>query len=112
MSADHEHVWLAIPASQEPETVLTAWRIFEVRLEDQSRVLRLVGYCGYEGRVSSPVTAVGDPAQRQYISRSGRRYQLSGPPGYHPDAMYVYERIAALDNQLGRCWRDVTDQGE
>lgn len=86
-------IWRPCSVEQEPETILTQWRVFEVAGDFDSvpTTIHFVGYAGYEGRVCSPVQTY-DPTTRRGITRSGRVYELSGPSGWNSDADYVFRR--------------------
>lgn len=77
----------APPVEDEPDAVMTAWRVIKVLPSGERH---LCGWVGYEGRVSSPVLTF-DPQSRIATTRSGRRYRLRGPSGYDPDALWVWQ---------------------
>ncbi len=60
-------------------------------LRDRAWGTSFVGYCveNESGRVSSAITSF-DAKSRAGITRSGRRYVLSGDPGFDADAMHVW----------------------
>lgn len=72
----------------EPAVVMSPWAVVEVMPSGERH---LCGWIGYEGRVSSAITAF-DPRTRMATTRSGRQYRLVGPPGYNRDALYVWDR--------------------
>lgn len=65
------------PVSVQPFSVMTNWRIFQVR-----------GPLGSRSRHLASLTAV---------SGSGRFYRLEGPPGQDPDAAYVWSMWTQLN---------------
>ncbi len=98
-------IWKVAAVQEHPEAQLQDWRVFELENGDRH-------FCGretyfQEGRVSSRVVSF-DPSARQGVTQSGRVYQLVGPGGYDPDALYVWTRWCQL-NHVEQC-TDVTDQ--
>ncbi|CPH56561.1 Uncharacterised protein [Burkholderia pseudomallei] len=88
-----------------PNTVrLGNWSIRE--FENGAR--HFVGYNleTRDGRVSTAIVAL-DVASRMGRTESGRIYVLEGRSGYHRDAEYVFDRVAAIIGD-GAPWRDVT----
>jgi hypothetical protein len=80
------------PVEIEPDAKLSQWRVYELEIPLLKGVTRhFVGYNHVtgEGRVSSPIVS-WDPATRQGITRSGRRYELLGPPGVNAESEYVF----------------------
>jgi hypothetical protein len=82
-------IWRVAPVQEHPEAQLVSWRVFELPDGDRH-------FCGYEtyfheGRVCSRVVSF-DPETRQGVTRSGRCYELVGPPGDNADALYVWDR--------------------
>jgi len=67
----------------------------------------LVGWAeeAREGRVSSPVVH-WEARALQAVTESGRRYALVGPPGFDPDATYVWTRWLRLNGSPS--WKDET----
>ena len=86
-------IWRPCSVEQEPETILTQWRVFKVAGDfgGVPETIHFVGNVGYEGRVCSPVETY-DPVNRRGITRSGRVYELKGDAGYNRDAMHVWAR--------------------
>lgn len=95
-------IWQAASVTAEPETQLTQWQIFLVNSKD----IHFVGYTGYEGRVCSAVQTF-DPTTCKGVTRSGRIYELVGPPGFNRDAMYVWNRWLEINGDP--TVEDVTD---
>ena len=79
------------PVSVEPVTVMSRWKLVEVRNTDGRRSCHLVGRADYEGRVCSAIVSVDLEALRM-ITQSGRFYVLEGPPGRDSDADWVFGR--------------------
>ena len=77
------------PVSVQPFSVMTIWRIFQVRGPLGSRSRHLVGRASGERRVCSELAKL-DLTSLTAVSRSGRFYRLEGPPGQDPDATYVW----------------------
>ena len=88
-------VWRATPVSLQPESTLIRWRVFET----ERRERHFAGHCVEtgEGRVSSAVVAF-DSSTRIGVTKSGRRYVLSGGPGYDKEAEYVWGWWAARNS--------------
>jgi hypothetical protein len=98
-------IWQVSPVAEHPEAELVSWCVFELENGDRH-------FCGYEptfqeGRVCSRVESF-DPQLQQGVTRSGRRYQLVGPPGANSDALYVWDRWCARNRVTG--FTDVSDQ--
>ena len=77
--------------SVQPFSVMTHWRVFQVRGPLGSRSRHLVGRAGGEGRVCTALTSL------TAVSGSGRFYRLEGQPGQDPDATYVWEQWTRLN---------------
>lgn len=103
-------VWKVASIENEPSLVLRDWRIYEVSgvNEDGTRSRHLVGAVGRdEGRVSSSVE-VFDPQSLRGQTRSGRLYELMGPPGLSLDAEYVWNTFCSINQ--AQDIRDVTKE--
>ncbi|KAF7962002.1 hypothetical protein AWV80_26825 [Cupriavidus sp. UYMU48A] len=85
-------IWRARPVSLQPEATLIRWRVFET----ERRQRHFAGHCveSGRGRVSSAVVAF-DFSTRTGVTVSGRKYVLSGGPGYDAEVEYVWESWAA-----------------
>lgn len=77
------------PVDTQPRTVMTSWRLFQVRLPNGSRTRHLVGRADHEGRVCSSLVHLDLQALRMR-TQSGRIYELAGPPGSDGDSDYVF----------------------
>lgn len=101
-------IWRPASVTQEPETVLTSWRVMEVELETGSEeyTTHFVGWASYEGRVCSPVKNY-DPSTRRGVTSSGRVYELRGGAGMNSDAMYVWSRWLSINGNPN--YRDVSE---
>lgn len=97
-------IWRVDPTDVEPSTALVR---FQVMRAENTGEQHLVGWAQdvREGRVSSPVVA-WDPVKRLAVTRSGRVYELVGPPGLDDDALYVWQRWLKIHGSPG--WADVT----
>ena len=84
------------PVSSQPVSVMTDWRIFQLRGPTGRRSRHLVGCAGGEGRVCSALARL-DLTTLVAISGSGPFYLLQGPPGQDPDATYVWEQWTRLN---------------
>ena len=93
----------APPIEVQPRTSMHDWRIIEF---DDGR--SLVGFLedGFTCRLTTEIDSMDLPA-RQVRTRSGRLYELLGPPASQP------ERIAVIAAHLAASapspWLDVTD---
>ncbi|MGZ4996592.1 MAG: AAA family ATPase [Methylobacter sp.] len=99
-------IFAVAPVDEEPEETVTRWSIREARFDDPNDQSRhVIGYVARKGkgRVSSAIQSF-DREKMRIKTRSGRVYQLDGPPGFDPDAEYVWAHWKAL-NQV----RDETD---
>lgn len=79
--------WEVRTISAQPGITLVRWRVFETELKER----HFAGYCPetHKGRVSSAVQSF-DPTTRLAVTRSGRVYELVGPPSQDLDALYVW----------------------
>ena len=75
--------------SVQPIAVMTHWRLFQVLRAGGRRSRHLVGRANDEGRVSSALVQINIVSMTA-TSESGRVYTLRGPPGFEPDAEYVW----------------------
>jgi ATP-dependent Lon protease len=101
-------VYSVAPVHQEPEEIISRWSIREARFDDSNDQSRhLVGYIARKGkgRVTSAIQSFDRDTMRITTS-SGRVYQLQGPPGFDPDAEFVWRHWKALNRVLEE--RDVT----
>lgn len=87
-------IWRVASIQQEPEVVLSSWRI----METPEGTRHFVGYNENwrEGRVSSAIQEF-DPVARVGRTRSGRIYQLHGASGYNSDADYVWAQWCRIN---------------
>jgi hypothetical protein len=88
-------IWKVSPVAVEAETRLADWQV--AQLPDGAR--HLVGYAvnAREGRTSSRIVQF-DFERLRAVTSSGRVYELVGPPGYHSDAQYVWERWQRINS--------------
>ncbi len=100
-------IWQTPSVLDQPQIHLVRWRVLEVRNRDLKLEGHFVGYNidGHEGRVSTSITFF-DPATRKGGTRSGRIYELIGPPGYDSDAGWVWEVWSKLNKMTDE--KDVT----
>jgi len=82
---DSSSVYKPLSVHAEPSTKLTQWRAIRAT-NDGLATIHLVGWTGYEGRVTS---AIQDNTGRVAITQSGRTYTLVGKSGFNNDAMHV-----------------------
>lgn len=103
-------VWLTTSVEDVPAIELVRWAVIEVSSpKDGNKDHHFVGYnvTEQEGRVSSKIVSF-DAETRIGVTRSGRKYLLSGNPGMDSDAGYVLLRwlnIYGVSDYV-----DVTDQ--
>jgi ATP-dependent Lon protease len=102
-------IFAVAPVHEEPEETIMRWSIREVLFDahnDKSH--HLVGYISRQGkgRVTSAIQSFDRDTMR-IKTRSGRVYQLDGPPGFDPDAEYVWAQWKALNHVREEA--DVTD---
>jgi len=85
-------IWSVAGVDDQPEITLRSWRVYETERGEH----HFVGYCveNESGRVSSAILSF-DAKARAGITRSRRRYLLSGEPGFSPDALHVWSVWAA-----------------
>lgn len=98
-------IWSVPSVSQQPSLQLARWSVRQT--ERGSRYL--VGYniSDQEGRVSTAIQGF-DVSTARVTTRSGRTYELVGPPGHDPDAEWVWQSVASPDLN----WTDVSDEFE
>ena len=103
-------IWQVSSVEQEPETILTRWRVFKVRgPHEEGETIHFVGDTGFEGRVCSSVQ-VYDPDTKRGVTLSGRVYELSGPSGHDSNALYVWSRWCHINDIVEIT--DVTEEYE
>ncbi|MCO4861250.1 hypothetical protein MKD38_06185 [Cupriavidus sp. WGlv3] len=80
-------IWSVMGVDEQPDITLQHWRVYETERGEH----HFVGYCveNHSGRVSSAIVSY-DVKLRAGITRSGRRYVLSGEPGFDQDALHVW----------------------
>ena len=88
-------IWRATPVPLQPEATLIRWRVFET----ERRERHFAGHCieSGRGRVSSAIISF-DFSMRAGVTVSGRKYVLSGGPGYDDEALYVWLSWAARNS--------------
>lgn len=98
-------IWGVPSVSQQPSLKLVRWSVRQT--ERGSRYL--VGYniSDQEGRVSTAIQDF-DVRTARVTTRSGRTYELVGPPGHDPDAEWVWQSVASRDLN----WTDVSEEFE
>jgi len=98
-------IWSVATVDEQPDITLQYWRVYETERGEH----HFVGYCieNESGRVSSAIVSF-DAESAAGITRSGRRYVLSGEPGFHEDALHVWS-FWALRNRVTET-KDVSDE--
>lgn len=92
-------VWRPVDIEGEPQTTLSEWRVFEVKMPfEETRTRHFVGWAwpSQEGRVSSKIVQF-DVITRRGITQSGRIYELVGCSGNNPDGDYTWRRWMNLN---------------
>jgi len=80
----------------QPDITLLDWCIFKILNEG-------FHFCGraleskHDGRVSSKIVSFNRKTMVG-ITRSGRKYHLTGQPGMHPSAVYVFHQWLSYNN--------------
>lgn len=102
-----QSIWAVPDVSAQPEVLLERWRVVEVQAADRQMERHFIGYNSKnrEGRVSTAIQEI-DFATRRGVTRSGRVYELVGPPGHDPDGEWVWKNWARLNQVTSE--RDVT----
>ena len=104
----YSSIWRPVDVSQEPETKLTRWRVYNVMLPGGLEyTAHFVGNADGEGRVSSPILEY-DAKTKRGVSRSGRVYELAGDSGNCRDAAYVFQHWCVIENDPPK--QDVTGE--
>ncbi|MGA7778908.1 MAG: hypothetical protein WCA85_14535 [Paraburkholderia sp.] len=98
-------IYEGAPVDDEAEIVLARWSIRQTASGDR----HFVGFnvLAQDGRVSTAIVAF-DAATRTGITKSGRRYVLSGRAGFDRDAEYVWG-VVVRAREI-HSWTDVTEQ--
>lgn len=96
-------IWVTPSVAEQTYITLVQCQVLEVKAGPKVGERRLVGYSeeGWEGRVSTPITSF-DPTTRKCITKSGRVYQLVGPPGFDADGDYVWRWWAKANHVTGK----------
>lgn len=109
-------IWKPNDVKTEPETKLMSWQVYEVPIDGKpseytTHYVGVIRYGGFgdssEGRVSSAIQTF-DKSEMCGISRSGRKYILTGSPCFNRDADYVWKNWCHI-NKVEYCL-NVTDQ--
>jgi hypothetical protein len=97
------NIWKSTDVEDVPEIELIDWIVAE--LPDGSR--HFIGYniTEMEGRVSSKIITY-DKDTKIGITRSGRRYKLSGKSYLNSDAIYVWDYWKQVNDVID--WKDVS----
>jgi hypothetical protein len=101
-------IWKTRSIDEQPEMQMARWSIWEVG-SGSSATRHLVGYnlIDHEGRVSSAIVEFDAVALRGR-TKSGRIYELIGPPGQDGDGDYVLARWLHLNGEPEH--REVTSE--
>lgn len=93
----------APPIEVQPRASMHDWRIIEIDGERS-----LVGFLenGFTCRLTTEIVSIDLPA-REVWTRSGRLYELLGPPASQPERIAVI--AAHVVASVGSRWIDVTD---
>lgn len=104
-------IWRTPDVIDQPEVKLVRWRVLEILEGPRQGERHLVGYnaADWEGRVSGTIVSV-DAETKRCTTRSGRVYELVGPPGFDPDGDYVWRVWLRAYRVSGEC--DVSSEFE
>lgn len=88
-------IWRTTPVAKVPRLQLADWRVIQTECGER----HFVGYnlTEREGRVSSRIIDF-DAVSRCGRTRTGRVYELVGPPGRHPDAEHTWAWWCRINN--------------
>lgn len=93
-------VWRPSSVVARPSVTLRDWCVFEVpgTAKHEMRTTHFVGYSveEREGRVSSCIILL-DRAGGRGTTKSGRIYELQGPPGLDGDGAYTWGRWQSIN---------------
>ncbi|MCK8515862.1 hypothetical protein M0534_05925 [Methylonatrum kenyense] len=91
-AAEAAGIWKVSSVEDEPSIRATHWKIYGVRGVETAMLLACYNPAGREGRVSTRITEI-DEGQMRIRTKSGRVYELHGPPAVqpHPDTAWVLE---------------------
>jgi hypothetical protein len=109
-------MWGVRAVKVEPVTKLTHWQVFSIPSLDRGKGRdhhfngRAAG-SGDPGRVSSRIVEF-DSETMTGITRSGRKYQLVGPPTFSGDPAYVWYRWCEFNKVVPMKVINVTDEYE
>ncbi len=82
-------MWAVLGVTDQPVVRLTHWSVSEI--DGGSRHVMGWNVMDEEGRVSTAIERI-DAETATLMTRSGRRYELVGPSGWHVDASWVWSR--------------------
>lgn len=104
-----QSIWAAPDVSVQPVVRLARWRVVQVQTQDLLVERHFVGYNleDREGRVSSAIQEL-DTERGRGVTRSGRVYELVGPPGYDTDGEWVWHNWARMKKFCNE--KDVTEE--
>lgn len=102
-------LWKTPSVADQPIILLVRWRVLEARNIELEIERHLVGYNvdQHEGRVSTAIQHF-DLTARMAVTRSGRVYQLMGPPAYDSDGAWVWGHWSRLNGMTDEI--DVTEE--
>lgn len=90
---------------------LNRWAVYEtpIRGEDEPWTRHIVGYSKEHGAGQASAALVAfDPTRRVALTKSGRLYQLDGPPGHSLAGQLVWQSWKLLSGVQKE--KDVTDE--
>lgn len=85
--------WISTPFAEEPRITLVRWRAWEVQVPNyDAPTWHLVGYLANEhcAKVSAALEFVSAEAE-EAITKTGKTYSLSAPPGVDADAAHLWQ---------------------
>ena len=98
-------IHLIAPITVQPITVMTHWRLFQVRSPQGGRTLHLVGRADGEGRVCSALVSI-DAMALTAVSRSGAGVPAASAGRLRARRAVCLERVAARHGLGARQGRD------
>lgn len=80
------------PASHAQPVVLADWFVFETPGRARHAVGSEYRYYGRDSRITTAIDGAIDLPGASFRTKSGRQYQLAGPPGMNGDGDYLLNR--------------------
>lgn len=103
--------WELPPVTEQPSIQLARWTVVRLAATDGSLEADFLFGWDPQNRCGRSSTNIvdADPANQTILTRSGRRYELVGPPGHDPDGEHVF--LSKFGAALKLCHQEiVSDQ--